>query len=205
MNINFFIILSLRVRNFPPFNISPKFLYMTLTQWLNVILSHSLNVSRMNLSVYSLSVMPTFSRAQQNLPANILLWKMNIPLSYSITNNSILSGRRHEEFWFSKTIPVWFFAVEHHVFEKSITWTNNLHCFVQRTSSFFYTQMAKWSAISSTGTITAKPHSKCGQENYDQDDIFARLIFFISLNWRLQFGHSSRDSLQVQHTLCPFP
>ena len=37
---------------------------------------------------------------------------------------------------------------------------------------FLYMQMAKWSAISSTGTITVQPHSKCGQENHEQDDIF---------------------------------
>jgi hypothetical protein len=48
--------------------------------------------------------------------------------------------------------------------------------------AFLYTQMAKWSAISSTGTITVQPHSKCGQEKFDQDDIFSKLIFLIPLN-----------------------
>ena len=48
------------------------------------------------------------------------------------------------------------------------------------------------------------PYDKCGQEKFDQDDIFARLICLIPLNWWLQFGHSSRDSLQVQQTLSPF-
>ena len=69
---------------------------------------------------------------------------------------------------------------------------------------FLYMQVAKLSAISSTRTITVQPHSKCGQENHDQDDIFSRLIFLMPLNLRRQVGHSSTDSLQVQHTLCPF-
>jgi hypothetical protein len=47
--------------------------------------------------------------------------------------------------------------------------------------AFLYKHMAKWSAISSTGTVTGQPHSKCGQEKFDQDDIFSRLIFLIPL------------------------
>jgi hypothetical protein len=70
--------------------------------------------------------------------------------------------------------------------------------------AFLYMEMAKWSAISLTGIITVQPYSKCGQENYDRDDIFSRLIFLIPLNRWLQGGHSSRGYLQVQHILCPF-
>jgi hypothetical protein len=36
-------------------------------------------------------------------------------------------------------------------------------------------QMAKWSAISSTGTITGQPHSKHGQEKFDHDDNFFKI------------------------------
>jgi len=167
---------------------------MTLTQWLNVILSHPLNVSRMKLAVYGLWVMPTFSTSQQNLPTNILLWKINIPLSYSITltaswvegdmKNSDIAKRLLCDSLQWNTTSLW---------SPSHGQRIGIVLF-GRQVVFLYTQIAKWSAISSTGTITAKPHSKCGQENYDQDDIFSRLAFVISLSWCLQVGHSSRDS-----------
>ena len=159
MDINLFNILSLSVRFFPLTNISSKFLDMALTEWVNKILSHPLNVSRMKLAVYGLWVMHTFSTAQQNLPAKNRLWKMNITLSYSITLTASSVEENMKNSHSAKRLLC-----------DSLQWnttslrspshgqTIDIVFFFRGQIVFFYTQIAKLSAISSTGTVTGKPY-----------------------------------------------
>jgi hypothetical protein len=134
LDIQLFNSLPLRGRNFPLTNISSKFLDMTLTEWVNVILSHPLNMSRMKMVVYRLWDMPTFSTTQQNLPAKNLLWKMNISLSHNITLTAFSVEEDTKNSHSAKRLLYNSLQWITHAFEKSFPWTNNWHCFVQWTS-----------------------------------------------------------------------